>query len=217
MINFEAIEYFLTKKKYILKKELHKKLVKSSPTQYRPLQKFSNVSKGNAYITNKKIATPPPSKPVNIQKKISPSTKRVDVNQQAPIQQNKNAPASEKKDHFYEEWKNKYKKMNAESLLTNTPFRRHALFIVDKNSPKEFTNKIFQAINSRLMDATFATDDKPLEELIKLHTPTHVIASSSITKSLPLPGLLIDNLSEIEKDNEKKKQLWNSLKERLKE
>jgi hypothetical protein len=117
-----------------------------------------------------------------------------------------------KKESFYSEWEKKYKALAAGNLLSKEPFKKLALFIINKKSDEEFAEKISLAINSRLMKTIFLISDAPLDELIKIHDPTHIITTKSVTNFIPLPGLLIDNLKKIEKSAEEKKQLWENLK-----
>jgi hypothetical protein len=121
----------------------------------------------------------------------------------------------ENKDTFYSEWERKYRALSASNLLAQEPFKRLALFVINKKSSKEFAEKISSAVNTRLMKTIFLLSDQPLEELIKIHEPTHIITTKSVTNFIPLPGLLIDDLNRIEKSAEEKKHLWETLKTSL--
>lgn len=122
-----------------------------------------------------------------------------------------------KKETFYTEWEEKYKKLHAGNLLAKEPFKRHALFVVDKKDDSPFAMKICEAISTRLMKATYCPLKGSLDDLIKKVAPSHLILTFTPEKSPSLPTIYIDDLKEIEKEPFKKKALWEMLKTSLKE
>jgi hypothetical protein len=125
-------------------------------------------------------------------------------------------PPLPKKDQFYSDWEEKYKKLQAFSLLAQKPFNKHALFVIEKGDPEEFANQICGAINSRIMKTTFVVLTTLLDDLIAEHNPSHLILKSTIYNNSNLPSIEFDDLKEMKNDNEKKKLFWNLLKEKLK-
>lgn len=185
----ESIEFFFSKeKKYQIPFALN-----------LPKKK----EKVHSYVSPKKILKTT-SIPV---KRVTPKEKTLEL----PTKKK----AIPKKDAFYSEWEKKYKELQAENLLAKKPFKRHALFIVD--GEKEFAEKIAGAIHSRLMKTTFLFSKKPLSELVENHAPTHIITARDEKETLDLPTITIENLVEIKKDASKKKVLWSTLQQSLKE
>lgn len=119
-------------------------------------------------------------------------------------------------DNFKKMWEKKYKELGSENLLAKDQFRRFVLFIIRKNDPKEFAQKIFSAVHSRLMEGAFIISNDPIEQLIKQHNPTHLVTTAETT-SLSIPIIEIDNISEMQNSPEKKRALWETLKKHLKE
>lgn len=198
MIDFEAIEFFFAKESRhqvnfpLTEKNMHKE------------NKATSVNKKTISMEKKQAITPAcPIKKIRERKPI------LKVN--APIKEKKDS-----KDHFYSEWEKKYKSLRAENLLAKQPFKKLALFIIDEKTNKDFAEKIYSAINTRLMKSTFIVSDKPIQEHIEEYNPTHVITTKSVSCHLPLPGVLIDNLKDIEKCPKEKKKLWQELKQALK-
>lgn len=194
MIDFEAIEFFFAKeKKHMIPFPL--KVMKKPPLQKAPIQKAIKP-KVEIKVEHKKP----------IEKRKAPPSPSYTPKQKT----------EEKKDNFYSEWEKKYRALQAENLLAKKPFKRLALFVVNKKTSKEFAEKISSAVNTRLMKTIFVVSDAPIEELIKKHQPTHIITTKTVTNFIPLPGVLIDDLSQIEKSAEQKKELWDKLKTSLK-
>ena len=121
-----------------------------------------------------------------------------------------------KKDQFYSDWEEKYKKLQASNLLAVKPFNKHALFVIEKGDPEEFAMQISDAVNSRIMKTTFVTLTTLLDDLIAEHNPSHLILKSTIYNTSNLPSIEFDDLKEIKSDLEKKRVFWNLLKEKLK-
>ena len=121
-----------------------------------------------------------------------------------------------KKDQFYSDWEEKYKKLQASNLLAVKPFNKHALFVIEKGDPEEFAIQISDAVNSRIMKTTFVTLTTLLDDLIAEHNPSHLILKSTIYNTSNLPSIEFDDLKEIKSDLEKKRVFWNLLKEKLK-
>ncbi|MCH9620816.1 MAG: hypothetical protein S4CHLAM20_02200 [Chlamydiia bacterium] len=121
-----------------------------------------------------------------------------------------------KKDKFYSEWEQKYKALQAESLLAKTPFNRKALFIVSKEAPKIFVEKISEAINTRLMKTVVVFGVENIERIILKEKPTHIIYEDLITIKTSLPTIIIEPLENVKTDPQKKKALWHNLKDKLK-
>ena len=121
-----------------------------------------------------------------------------------------------KKDTFYNEWEKKYQKLHAGNLLAKTPFKRHVLFLIKKEENSLFIKKIFDAVNTRLMDATFIIKEKSIETYIEKYQPTHLITTKKASSTSCLPTILIENLSSLETNSKEKKALWEELKKTLK-
>ncbi len=121
-----------------------------------------------------------------------------------------------KKDQFYSDWEEKYKKLQAFNLLAVKPFNKHALFVIEKGDPEDFAMQISNAVNSRIMKTTFAVLTTLLDDLIAEHNPSHLILKSTIYNTSNLPSIEFDDLKGMINDVEKKKLFWNLLKEKLK-
>jgi len=128
----------------------------------------------------------------------------------------KEDPPVAKKDQFYSDWEEKYKKLQAFSLLAQKPFNKHALFVIEKGDPEEFAKQICDAVNSRIMKTTFVVLTSLLDDVIAEHNPSHLILKSAIYNNSNLPSIEFDDLKEMKNDTEKKKLFWNLLKEKLK-
>jgi hypothetical protein len=185
MSNFESIEFFFAGSKR------HQILepLKGPPSGQMRIEKQPTLPKA----IPRQVETPPPKRVVE------PAFKQEEA----------------KKDSFYSEWEEKYKKLQASNLLAKEPFKRHALFVVEKADDSPFAKKICEAISTRIMKATYCIFKGSLTDLIHLHSPSHLILTFTAEDISNLPTVTISDLKGIESDPLKKKVLWETLKSSL--
>ncbi len=187
MSNFESIEFFFASSKS------HQILdpLKAAPTVQIRIEKQPTLPKA----ISTQVETPTPKRAV-----------------EAAFKQEE-----EKKDSFYSRWEEKYKNLQASNLLAKEPFKRHALFVVEKKDDSPFAKKICEAISTRIMKATYCPLKGSLEDLIGQYSPSHLILTFTALYASNLPTITISDLKEIESDPLKKKVLWETLKSSLKD
>lgn len=192
MINFEEIEYFFA----------------SCNSHDIPFELDVPKAPKKTILQKAKAALYPPKKPVPAPIK-KPEFRQATIPEKAP-------PKKKEEDSFYKQWSQKYKSLQAENLLAKEPLKRHALFIIDKKTPKEFAEKIAGAINTRIMKTTLIVHNGPIDSLLNEYEPTHLIYTKEFSTTSPLPTISIDDLRKVEKDATQKRALWETLKEKLK-